>query len=83
MRYVYILRCADNSLYCGQTTDLERRLREHNGDNKKSSKYLRTRRPVRLVYFEKHAGLSQALKREAEIKRMKKSDKERLVMYNV
>ncbi len=77
--YVYILRCSDNSLYCGQTTDLERRVMEHNTNKIKSAKYLRAKRPVRLVYSEKHNSLGEALKREYEIKRMTKPKKEALI----
>ncbi len=77
--YVYILRCSDNSLYCGQTTDLERRINEHNTNKIKSAKYLRAKRPVRLVYFERYKSLSEALKREYEIKRMTKPKKEALI----
>lgn len=78
MYYVYVLRCADNSLYCGQTKDLERRIAEHNGEKSKS-KYTRVRRPVKLVYFEKHRTLSKVLKREYEIKSMTKKEKEKLI----
>ena len=69
MHYLYILRCSDNSLYCGQTNDLKRRVKEHNSDNSKS-KYTRSRRPVKLVYFEKYKTVNEALKREFEIKKM-------------
>ena len=79
MFYFYILRCADNSLYCGQTKDLKRRLKEHNSDSKKSAKYLRAKKPVKLVYFEKYKTLSQALKREFAVKQWKKSEKELLI----
>lgn len=78
MYYLYFLRCSDNSLYCGQTKDIKRRILEHNGEGSKS-KYTRTRRPVKLVYFEKYPSLSRVLKREIEIKKMKKIDKEALI----
>jgi putative endonuclease len=78
MYFIYILRCSDNSLYCGQTKDLERRITEHNSDDSKS-KYTRSRRPVKLVYFEKHRTLSKALKREFEIKKLTKIKKEELI----
>ena len=78
MFYVYILRCSDNSLYCGQTKDLKRRIKEHNDPDSKS-KYTRTRRQVKLVYFEKYKTVNEALKREFEIKKMKKTEKEELI----
>lgn len=79
MYYFYILRCADNSLYCGVTTDLERRVKEHNSDNSKASKYTRARRPVELVYTEEHEDLKSAMKREAQVKSWPKVKKEVLV----
>ncbi|MEK7633933.1 MAG: GIY-YIG nuclease family protein [Patescibacteria group bacterium] len=78
MYYLYILRCADNSLYCGQTKDLQRRIKEHNSDDSKS-KYTRTRRPVKLVYFEKYKTINEILKREFKIKKMTKIKKESLI----
>lgn len=81
MYYLYLLRCSDNSLYCGQTKDLERRVKEHNSDNS-TSKYTRTRRPVKLVYFEKYKTINEVLKREFEIKKMTKTKKEALVKKN-
>ncbi len=79
MFYFYILRCSDNSLYCGQTNDLERRIKEHNFDSKKSSKYTRGRRPVKLVYFEKFKTMGEAMKREWEVKKWPKVKKETLI----
>lgn len=81
MYYLYLLRCSDNSLYCGQTKDLQRRIKEHNGDNSKS-KYTRARRPVKLVYFEKYKTINEVLKREFEIKKLTKEKKETLVKKN-
>lgn len=78
MYYLYILRCADNSLYCGQTKDLRRRIIEHNSDDSKS-KYTRSRRPAKLIYFEKYKTLTEVLKREFEIKKMTKIKKEKLL----
>jgi len=77
-----MLRCLDNSLYCGITTDVTRRVAEHNGDLKsanKGAKYTRARRPVRLVYSEQYAGRSEAAKREYAVKKMSKASKEELV----
>lgn len=79
MYYFYMLRCSDRSLYCGITTDLERRLREHNSPSSKAAKYTRAKQPVILVYSEELQNVSQALKREAEVKRWPKSKKERLI----
>ena len=76
---VYILRCSDNSLYTGITRDLNRRLNEHNHDNRLAAAYTRARRPVSLVYQEVHIDRSSASKREATIKRMTKKEKEQLV----
>lgn len=81
MYYLYLLRCADNSLYCGQTKDMQRRIKEHNSIDSKS-KYTRTRRPVKLVYFEKYRTVNKALKREFEIKKMTKAKKEALILKN-
>ena len=79
MYYLYILRCSDNSLYCGQTNDLQRRIQEHNSNKFKSAKYTKGRRPVKLVYSEKYKTVNEALKREFEIKKMTKTKKEALV----
>jgi len=58
--FTYFVRCADNSLYGGITTDLTRRVAEHNGSNKLGAKYTRVRRPVALVYVEKHSSRQSA-----------------------
>ena len=78
MWFVYILRCSDDSLYTGITTDVKRRVKEHN-EGKKGSKCSRSRLPVELVYEEKVPDRSSALKREIEIKRFSKKGKEDLV----
>lgn len=75
--YVYILRCADGTLYTGWTTDLERRLAEHNGG--RGAAYTRGRRPVALVYCEPQPDRASAMRREAQIKRRGKRYRERLV----
>lgn len=72
-----MLRCSDDSLYCGITNDVEHRLNEHN--HGKGSKYVRSRKPAYLVYAEEHADISRALKREAEVKKWSKAKKEKLV----
>ncbi len=75
--YVYLLRCRDNSLYCGYTKNLDNRLEKHNKGT--ASKYTSRRRPVRLVYFEKQETISSAMKREIQIKKFSKKEKELLV----
>lgn len=77
--YFYILRCSDDSLYSGITTDLKRRIKEHNSDGKKGAKYLRAKKPVKLVYFEKFKDRNSALVREAEVKKLPKPLKEILI----
>lgn len=76
--FVYILQCADGSLYTGVTTSLERRLRQHNGELKGGAKYTRLRRPVALVWQEKQVDRSAACKREYEIKRYPRVNKLKL-----
>ena len=76
---VYILRCADNSLYTGVTIDVRRRLDEHNGLGKNGAEYTRHRQPGALVYLEKASSRSEACKRESAIKRLNKSQKELLI----
>ena len=75
--FVYIVKCADSTLYTGVTNDLEARLNKHNLGQ--GAKYTRGRRPVSLAYCETVSGISQALKREMEIKRMGRSAKLELV----
>ncbi|WP_297790399.1 GIY-YIG nuclease family protein [uncultured Anaerococcus sp.] len=75
--YVYILRCSDNSLYTGYTTNLDRRLVVHNSG--KGAKYTRSRLPVRLVYYEEVSTRSEGLKLERSIKKLTKEKKEDLV----
>ena len=72
--YVYILRCADDSLYTGITTDLERRTHEHN-HGRAGARYTRVRRPVQLVYSETLASRSEAACREAAIKKLSRPQK--------
>jgi len=72
--YVYIAECSDNTLYTGWTLDVEKRVREHN-NGKSGAKYTKSRRPVKLVYIEKCASLSEVLKREAQIKRLSRKEK--------
>ena len=76
--YFYILRCADDSLYSGITTDLERRLREHNAGTA-GARYTRGRRPVRLAYSERLPDRAQALRREYAVKRLDRAAKLQLL----
>ena len=77
-QFVYILECSDKTLYTGWTNDIERRVREHN-NGKGGAKYTRGRRPVRLVYCETCPTISDALKREAAIKRLSRAQKLMLI----
>ncbi|WP_145523715.1 GIY-YIG nuclease family protein [Virgibacillus sp. SK37] len=71
--FVYMLRCKDNSLYTGYTNNLENRLKAHRDG--KGAKYTRGRGPFQVVYIEKIATKEQALKREYEIKQLKRKEK--------
>ncbi len=75
--YTYILKCADNTLYCGWTNNLEKRLSAHNSGT--ASKYTGTRRPVELIYFEEFETKKEAMSREYHIKRMTRSQKPGLI----
>lgn len=75
---MYILKCNDNSLYTGITTDIQRRLLEHNSSTK-GAKYTKTRRPVLLVYNEKCEDRSNALKREHSIKKLTRKEKLKII----
>lgn len=74
MYFAYILKCVDKSLYVGCTSNLERRLQEHN-NSKKGAHYTKIRRPVVLKYSEQFETLKEALKREAELKGWKREKK--------
>ena len=71
--FVYILRCADGTLYTGITKDLARRTKQHNAGT--ASRYTRSRRPVKLVYQEPQRSQSLALRREAAIKKLTRRKK--------
>ena len=77
MYTLYIIRCSDNSLYTGIAKDLEKRLAVHRSG--KGSVYVRARLPFSLVYTEKHKDRSKATKREMEIKKMTRAEKEKLI----
>jgi len=76
---VYMLRCADETLYTGITNNIERRLLIHNS-SKQGAKYTKIRRPVTLVYLEKGLTRSEALKREAVLKRLPRKIKLGLIV---
>lgn len=75
---VYLLRCADGTFYTGVTTDMERRLKEHN-TSARGAKYTKARRPVALVYTESCASRSEAQKREYALRTLSRKEKEVLV----
>ena len=78
--HVYVLRCSDNTFYTGYTTDVERRVREHDDGN--GAKYTRGRTPVELIHVESFDSQSDAMSREYEIKQYSRAEKERLVESN-
>jgi len=75
--YCYIVECDDGTLYTGWTTDPERRLREHNAG--KGARYTRSRRPVRLVYWEQYSDRSGAMRREVVVKKLTRFEKQTLI----
>ncbi len=77
--YVYLLRCSDNTLYTGITTDVARRIREHNDGGPLGARYTRNKRPVRLMYQEPAKSRSHATLREYEIKRLSREQKEAFI----
>ncbi|MEG2870189.1 MAG: GIY-YIG nuclease family protein [Clostridium sp.] len=81
MNYTYVLRCADNSLYCGWTNHLEERIKAHNTG--KGAKYTKGRGPVILVYFESYETKEEAMKREAAIKKMTRTQKEMMIQQSI
>ena len=74
---VYILECADGTLYCGWTNDLDSRLKKHN--NGLASKYTRSRLPVELVYFEEFESKEEAMSREWHLKQLTRAQKLKLI----
>jgi len=77
MHYTYIVECSDGTFYTGYTTDVERRVQEHNQGI--GSKYTRSRLPVTLLYYEEYSSRSKAMKREYEIKDLSREEKEKIV----
>jgi putative endonuclease len=76
--FFYIVKCSDNSYYSGITNDIEHRVSEHNKGT--GAKYTYSRRPVKLVYSEKHGNISQARERETQIKNWSRTKKEHLIL---
>lgn len=77
MNYTYIVRCRDNSLYCGWTNNLEKRIESHNAGT--GAKYTKSRRPVELVYFETFDTKEEAMSREYAIKQLTRVEKMKLI----
>nr|WP_090174807.1 GIY-YIG nuclease family protein [Eubacterium oxidoreducens] len=77
MNYTYIVKCSDNTYYTGWTNNIDKRIKAHN--NGKGAKYTKARRPVELVYLETFATKQEAMKREAEIKKLTRNEKEELI----
>lgn len=75
--YVYILKCSDKTLYTGISTDIAKRIKQHSSG--RGSRYVRSKLPVKLVYSERHRGRSRALKREAQIKKLPRPQKLKLI----
>lgn len=77
MYYTYLARCADDTLYCGYTDNIKSREKTHNSG--KGAKYTRARLPVRIIYYEMFKTKSEAMRREYEIKKLTRIQKERLI----
>jgi putative endonuclease len=80
--YLYMVRCNDGTLYTGITTDLDRRIMEHN-TSPRAAAYTRARRPVTLAYHQRHRTRSTASRAEAQIKRLTRAQKESLIKQDV
>ena len=80
MWFVYIVRCADNTLYTGICKDVVRRIAEHNSSGALAASYTRSRRPVALVYSESAQTRSAALKKEYQIKRLTRQEKDEFLL---
>lgn len=77
--YTYIVKCKDHTYYIGQTNDLEKRIKEHNGLIRGGAKYTKYKSPVELVYTEEFVSRSLAMKREAVLKKLTRKQKEELI----
>lgn len=81
MNYTYILECKDGSLYTGWTNDLEKRIKAHNDG--KGAKYTKSKRPVKLAYYEEFETKKEAMSREYAIKRLNRAEKLLLIASSV
>jgi len=81
--FVYLLQCADDTLYCGITTNLEKRIRQHNGEIIGGAKYTKARQPCKLVYSETVKNRSEASKREHAIKKLTRPAKLALIIQKI
>jgi putative endonuclease len=79
MYFVYIIQCSDDTLYTGITTNLDRRIKEHN-NSKLGAKYTKVRRPVKLVYSKEFENRSEASKEESRIKKLSRTEKLKLIL---
>ena len=79
--HMYVILCFDNSFYCGITTNLEKRLKQHNGEIKGGAKYTRSRRPCRYIYKESAVNRSDASKKEAAFKKLTRKKKEMYIEF--
>ena len=77
MNYTYIVKCGDGTYYTGWTNDIEKRMKAHNEG--KGAKYTKTRRPVVLMYYESFQTKEEAMRREWEIKQLKRGENEKLI----
>lgn len=79
--YMYVILCFDNTFYCGITTNLQKRLKQHNGVIKGGAKYTRSRRPCKYIYKEAAQNRSDALKKEAAFKKLSRKQKEKYINF--
>lgn len=79
--YMYVILCFDNSFYCGITTNLRKRLKQHNGVIKGGAKYTRSRRPCKYIYKESAQNRSDASKKEAAFKKLSRKQKEKYINF--
>ncbi len=80
MNYMYMVRCADDTLYTGWTNNLEKRLKAHN-EGKDGAKYTKSKRPVTLVYYEGFRTKEEAMQREYQVKQLTRKEKLSLISY--
>ena len=79
MHYTYLLECSDGTLYCGWRNDLETRVKAHNSG--RGAKYTKSRRPVRLVWYETFETKEEAMSREVKVKQLSRNQKDELVAH--